>query len=145
MPIPSVFPVFCVAGPRRNREHDELSILSAGDIFGRENFIADVIWQSRKSISSDGLLSVSSTHVLTYAKDKTAVNKADFKLALDIEGFDLQDELGKYKIEPLDAPNVRENLEYKELHELIMQNLGENITSKVSERNSMIFGLDKKI
>ena len=39
----------------------------------------------------------------------------------------------------------RENLEYKELHELIMQNLGENITSKVSERNSMIFGLDKKI
>ncbi|WP_085944220.1 DNA methyltransferase [Acinetobacter bereziniae] len=53
----------------------------ADDIFGRENFIADVIWQSRKSISSDGLLSVSSTHVLTYAKDKTAVNKADFKLA----------------------------------------------------------------
>ncbi|RZG67602.1 site-specific DNA-methyltransferase [Acinetobacter wuhouensis] len=85
----------------------------ADDIFGRENFIADVIWQSRKSISSDGLLSVSSTHVLTYAKDKTAVNKADFKLALDIEGFDLQDELGKYKIEPFDAPNVRENLEYK--------------------------------
>ena len=85
----------------------------ADDIFGRENFIADVIWQSRKSISSDGLLSISSTHVLTYAKDKTAVNKAHFKLALDIEGFDLEDELGKYKIEPFDAPNVRENLEYK--------------------------------
>ena len=85
----------------------------ADDIFGRENFIADVIWQSRKSISSDGLLSISSTHVLTYAKDKTAINKAHFKLALDIEGFDLEDELGKYKIEPFDAPNVRENLEYK--------------------------------
>lgn len=85
----------------------------ADDIFGRENFIADVIWQSRKSISSDGLLSVSSTHVLTYAKDKTAINKAHFKLALDIEGFDLEDELGKYKVEPFDAPNVRENLEYK--------------------------------
>lgn len=39
----------------------------------------------------------------------------------------------------------RGNLEYKELHDLIMQNLGENITSEVSKRNSMIFGLDKKI
>ena len=89
-----------------------LKVLADG-IFGRENFIADVIWQSRKSISSDGLLSISSTHVLTYAKDKTAVNKADFKLALDVDGFDLEDEQGKYKIEPFDAPNVRENLSYE--------------------------------
>lgn len=85
----------------------------ADDIFGRENFIADVIWQSRKSISSDGLLSVSSTHVLTYAKDKSKINKAQFKLALDVDGFDLEDEFGKYKVEPFDAPNVRENLSYK--------------------------------
>ena len=85
----------------------------ADDIFGRENFIADVIWQSRKSISSDGLVSVSSTHVLTYAKDKTTIDKAHFKLALDVDGFDLEDELGKYKVEPFDAPNVRENLKYE--------------------------------
>lgn len=85
----------------------------ADDIFGRENFIADVIWQSRKSISSDGLLSVSSTHVLTYAKDKSKINKAQFKFALDVDGFDLEDEFGKYKVEPFDAPNVRENLSYK--------------------------------
>lgn len=85
----------------------------ADDIFGQENFIADVIWQSRKSVSSDSLLSVSSTHILTYARDKNKINKAHFKLALDIEGFDLEDKLGKYKIEPFDAPNIRENLKYK--------------------------------
>lgn len=88
-----------------------LKVMTDG-IFGQENFIADVIWQSRKSVSSDGLISVSSNHVLTYAKNKNKINKHEFRLALDVEGFDLEDELGKYKVEPFDAPNERKNLSY---------------------------------
>ena len=84
------------------------------DIFKMENFIADVTWESRKSISSDGLFSQNSNHVLVYAKDKNMIDKNKFRLALDIESFcyDDNDGRGKYRLEPFDAPNIRENLNY---------------------------------
>ena len=81
-------------------------------IFKKDNFIADIVWQSRKSISSDGLISVSSTHILTYSKNKSTIEKKAFKLALDIERFNHEDEMGKYKVEPFDAPDERKNLSY---------------------------------
>lgn len=85
------------------------------DIFGSENFISDITWQSRKSVSSDGLISTSSNHILCYAKNKNKINKNDFRLALDVENFrfDDNDGRGKYKVEPFDAPEKRKNLEYK--------------------------------
>src|SRR5699024_6840095 len=84
------------------------------EIFGRENFIADITWQSRKSVSSDGLISTSSNHVLAFAKDINNINKNDFRLFLDVDGFkyDDNDGRGRYRIEPIDAPNIRKNLEY---------------------------------
>ncbi|MFW3587142.1 DNA methyltransferase [Vagococcus fluvialis] len=82
-------------------------------IFGYDNFIADITWQSRKSVSSDGLISVSSNHILTYSKNRTKINKRTFKLALDVDGFNLIDDNGKFKVEPFDAPHKRQNLEYK--------------------------------
>lgn len=84
------------------------------DIFDMENFIADVTWESRKSVSSDGLLSMNSNHILVYARDKNRINKNDFRLALDIESFmyDDNDGRGPYRVEPFDAPDVRKNLEY---------------------------------
>lgn len=83
-------------------------------IFGMDNFIADVTWESRKSISSDGLMSINSNHILVYAKDKNTIKKNDFRLALDIETFkyDDNDGRGKYRLEPFDAPGVRKNLSY---------------------------------
>lgn len=84
------------------------------DIFDMENFIADVTWESRKSVSSDGLLSMNSNHILVYARDKNRIDKNDFRLALDIESFmyDDNDGRGAYRVEPFDAPDVRKNLEY---------------------------------
>lgn len=84
------------------------------DIFDMENFIADVTWESRKSVSSDGLMSMNSNHILVYARDKNRINKNDFRLALDIESFtyDDNDGRGPYRVEPFDAPDVRKNLEY---------------------------------
>ena len=86
----------------------------ADEVFGIDNFIADVTWESRNSISSDGLLSLNSNHILIYAKDKTQINKNDFRLALEVESFkfDDNDGKGKYRVEPFDAPNIRKNLSY---------------------------------
>ncbi len=83
-------------------------------IFGMDNFVADVTWESRKSISSDGLMSMNSNHILVYAKDKNIIKKNDFRLALDIETFkyDDNDGRGKYRLEPFDAPGIRKNLSY---------------------------------
>lgn len=38
------------------------------EIFGRKNFIADVIWNSRKSVSNDAIISLNTNHILVYAK-----------------------------------------------------------------------------
>lgn len=83
-------------------------------IFTMDNFIADVTWESRKSISSDGLMSENNNHILVYAKNKTKIDKNKFRLALDVESFiyDDEDGKGKYRLEPFDAPAIRKNLEY---------------------------------
>ena len=95
----------------------------ADEIFDMENFIADITWEARKSISSDGLISMNSNHILVYAKDKNAINKNDFRLALNIEDFKYDDNDGKghYRLEPFDAPNIRKNLEY----DIVNPNTGE--------------------
>ncbi|VXC14242.1 Methyltransferase (modular protein) [Exiguobacterium sp. 8H] len=86
----------------------------ADSVFDMDNFIADITWQSRKSVSSDSLISTSTNHVLVYAKNKNAINKNEFRLFLDVDGFNLNDDDGRgpYKVEPFDAPNIRKNLEY---------------------------------
>lgn len=93
------------------------------EIFDLENFVADITWEARKSISSDGLMSMNSNHILVYAKDKNAINKNDFRLALNIEDFKYDDNDGKghYRLEPFDAPNIRKNLEY----DIVNPNTGE--------------------
>lgn len=86
----------------------------ADEIFGMDNFIADVTWESRKSISSDGLMSENHNHILVFAKEKSCIEKNSFRLALDIESFayDDNDGRGKYRLEPFDAPAIRKNLGY---------------------------------
>lgn len=73
-----------------------------------------LLGNQEKSISSDGLLSMNSNHILVYARDKNRINKNDFRLSLDIESFmyDDNDGRGPYRVEPFDAPDVRKNLEY---------------------------------
>ncbi|MBL3537993.1 site-specific DNA-methyltransferase [Lactobacillus sp. GPR40-2] len=90
-----------------------LKVLADG-IFGFNNFIADVTWESRTSVSSDGFISLNSNHILIYAKNLDQINKNKFRLSLDKESFKFNDNdgLGPYRIEPFDAPNVRKNLEY---------------------------------
>ncbi len=84
------------------------------EIFGRENFIADVIWNSRKSVQNDTIISLATNHNLFYAKNKSKLDKNNFRLAIDESKFkyDDNDGRGKYKADPFDAPNIRPNLTY---------------------------------
>lgn len=90
--------------------------LAFGRVWGDENFVADIIWNSRKSVSSDALISVATNHTTFFARDKTTLEKqkTSFRLPQDEEGFANPDNdpRGPWKLDPMDAPNIRENLTY---------------------------------
>ena len=84
--------------------------------WGSENFVADVIWNSRKSVSSDTLISISTNHTTFFAANKKNLDsqKSNFRLPQSGEKFSNPDNdpLGPWVLDPMDAPNVRENLTY---------------------------------
>jgi len=83
------------------------------EIFGRKNFITSIVWNSRKSKQNDTLLSLSHNHILVYSKniDKVVINR----LPIKDEKFSNPDNdpNGEWVADPMDAPNVRANLEYE--------------------------------
>jgi DNA modification methylase len=85
------------------------------EIFGKDNFLGDIVWQSRKSVSNDTFVSLSTNHILLYAKNKELNSKKDFKLEADEEKFSNPDNdpRGKWVADPFDAPEIRANLTYK--------------------------------
>ncbi|MDU2591597.1 MAG: site-specific DNA-methyltransferase [Paeniclostridium sordellii] len=87
----------------------------ADGILGEENFIGDVIWQSRKSVSNDTFISLSTNHVFVYAKNKLVLDKNKFRLKIDTSKFKYDDNDGRglYRCDPFDAPNERKNLSYE--------------------------------
>jgi len=76
------------------------------DVFGRENFIADICHKSRGSISNDKIISPNHNHILLFAKNERTVfsNKEQFGVKKSLDGFKLKDEKGEYKLVPLDGP-----------------------------------------
>lgn len=85
-------------------------------IYNEENFIADIIWNSRKSVSNDALISIATNHTTLFSKNKKILdkNKNSFRLPESLEGFinPDNDPRGPWKLDPMDAPNIRENLSY---------------------------------
>lgn len=90
--------------------------LNLDTIFGENNFLCDIIWNSRKSVSNDAIISVATNHTTLYAKCKDVLkaNKADFKVDANEEGFinPDKDPRGPWKLDPMDAPGIRANLSY---------------------------------
>ena len=86
------------------------------DIFGEKCFITDFIWNSRKSVSNDAIVSLSHNYTLVYAKSIThfIANKACFKFADDGAGFSNPDHdpRGPWKADPFDSPGIRPNLTF---------------------------------
>ena len=73
------------------------------EIFGEKNFIANMIWQSRTSISNDQEISNNHTHNLIYAKDKERVVFWGDPLNEDEYKNPDNDHRGPWKLVPLDA------------------------------------------
>ena len=85
-------------------------------IFNENNFVNDIIWNSRKSVSSDALISESINHTTFFNKDKALLteNKFEFRIKYFSNSFSNPDNdpKGEWTLDPLDAPNIRENLSY---------------------------------
>ena len=86
------------------------------EVFGERNFISDFIWNSRKSVSNDAVVSLNHNYTLLYTKSIVAFNeiKKTFKLKDNGEGFENPDNdpRGKWKADPFDSPGIRPNLTY---------------------------------
>ena len=98
-----------------NEQHNLRHICD--EAFGASNFVADFIWNSRKSVSNDAVVSLNHNYTLVYTKNMSAfyAHKSDFKLFDMGEGFDNPDNdpRGVWKADPFDSPGIRPNLTYK--------------------------------
>lgn len=85
-------------------------------IFGEDNFVADIIWNSRKSVSNDALISGAINHTTFFCINKGLLTekKSLFRVKANESGFTNPDNdpMGEWKLDPMDAPGVRENLSY---------------------------------
>lgn len=109
------------------------------EVFGEENFVGQIPYQSRVSIQNDTDLSNNHEYILSYAKVRRRENRrlkesnkdkwfnektfAWLPLPLDKSKFANPDNdpRGFWKADPFDAPNVRPNLTY----EIVNPNTGE--------------------
>ncbi len=101
-----------------DNEQSRLKLLM-DDIFGEHRFIANIIWQSRKSVSNDTLISMNHNSTLVYAIDPAQLlldAKAGkvFRKKIDKTKFQNpdNDSRGAWTADPFDAPNIRTNLSY---------------------------------
>lgn len=87
------------------------------EVFGETNFVSNIIWNSRKSVSNDALISLNHNATLVYCKNARIFNdrKGSFKLPLSKNGFNNPDNdpRGIWKADPFDSPGIRPNLTYK--------------------------------
>ncbi len=82
----------------------------ADNIFGRENFIADICHKARSSISNDKIISSSHNHILFYGKNERLIfsKKEEYGISKDLSTFTEKDENGYYKLVPVDGPGGAE-------------------------------------
>ncbi len=78
------------------------------EIYGEENFVANIAHRARASVSNDKIISSNHNHILFYAKNYEIIfkNKKYFGLEPSLDGFDMDDADGKgaYKYSPVDGP-----------------------------------------
>jgi adenine-specific DNA-methyltransferase len=87
------------------------------EIFGEENFVGDIIWNSTKSVTNTALISVSHTYNLVYAKNiqHYTENRNEFRLKEDGNGFNNPDNdpRGAWKADPFQVGGWRPNQQYE--------------------------------
>jgi len=82
------------------------------EVFGEDNFVADFIWQHRKSSQNDVDVSLSHNYTICFSKNRTVFRL--FPLGIDESKFSNPDNdpRGDWVVDPFDAPNIRDNLTY---------------------------------
>ena len=94
------------------------------EIFGEENFVGNIIWNSTKSVTNTALLSVSHTHNLVYFKnlEHHKKNRFEFRLPDTQNGFENPDNdiRGPWKADPFQVEGERPN----QLYEIVNPNTG---------------------
>ena len=89
----------------------------ADEIFDQENFVADVIWNSTKSVTNTAVISNAHTHNLLYAKRFSVLkaNRTSFRLPADERMFSNpdNDSRGKWVADPFQVEGVRPNQQYE--------------------------------
>lgn len=87
------------------------------EIFGEENFVANIIWNSTKSVTNTALISVAHTHNLVYAKNINfwISNREEFRLPEKGKGFSNPDNdpRGPWKADPFQVGGWRPNQQYE--------------------------------
>ena len=89
-------------------DDNEASNLRAicSEVFGEENFIATICHKARASVSNDKIISSNHNLIALFAKNKEEVfaKRDRFGLEPNLDGFDLKDDRGNYKLVPVDGP-----------------------------------------
>ncbi len=140
-----------------DKEFAYLKVL-CDDIFGKNNFLNDVIWNSTKSVTNTAIISVSHTHNLVYFKNKDyyVKNRTEFRLDEDGEGFSNPDNdpRGVWKSDPFQVGGWRPNQQYeiKNPNTGVIYKPNENCSWKndlnkfqeLLKDNRIVFGVDGK-
>ncbi len=94
-----------------DNEHCGLKLIM-DEIFGEENFVANFIWNHRKSSQND--IDVSLSHNYTICFSRNRKNHSLNRLEIDSGKFANPDNdlRGNWVADPMDAPGIRENLMY---------------------------------
>jgi adenine-specific DNA-methyltransferase len=78
------------------------------EIYGEENFVANICHKARASVSNDKIISSNHNHILFYAKNYEFIfsNRKNIGLNPNLDGFEKDDNdgKGKYKYTPVDGP-----------------------------------------
>ena len=88
-------------------DDEEANLIKICDeIFGEQNFIASICHKSRASVSNDRIISENHNHILFYAKNETTLFSKHREIGEDpdLSGFNQKDEIGEYKLVPVDGP-----------------------------------------
>ena len=87
------------------------------EIFGANNYLGDIIWNSTKSVTNTALISVSHTYNFVYFKNLNyfVEHRDQFRLPDDGEGFENPDNdpRGPWKADPFQVGGWRPNQQYE--------------------------------
>jgi len=87
------------------------------EIFGENNFVGCIMWNSTKSVTNTALISVDHTYNIVYAKNNAyfTEHRYHFRLAEDGEGFSNPDgdPRGSWKADPFQVGGWRPNQQYE--------------------------------